>query len=270
MRLSTGLLALGLLPAAAHAHSPLDTGALSHLPIWGAQAMLVAAWLLYVAGAVRVRPKPLERAAFHTAMVVAGAAWFGPFDDWAASSTAMHMVQHMLLIVVAAPLWVLARPLPQWRAAIGRAGDWWWFPLLRGARQPMLCAAVHAAAIWAWHVPSPYMAAVQNNWWHTAEHASFALTAWWFWWSVLRARPGSELQAALALLFTLMHTGLLGALLTFAHTPLYYRESRELWDQQLAGLAMWIPGGMAYLVAIAWCGHRWFARLDRREAATGH
>lgn len=268
MRLIAVLL-LAAAPAAARAHSAWDTGALSHLPVWFAQGLLLAAWLLYLPGAARVRPRPAERAAFHAAMAVAGVALFGPFDDWAASSTAMHMVQHMLLMVVAAPLWVLARPLPQWRSALGRAGDWWWFPLLRAGRHPMACAAAHALAIWVWHLPGPYMAAVENNWWHVAEHASFAFTAWLFWWSVLRARPGSELQAALALLFTLMHTGLLGALLTFAHAPLYYRESRELWDQQLAGLAMWVPGGAAYLAAVAWCGQRWLARLQRADRAAG-
>ena len=262
MRVSVVLMMLAA-PLAARAHAPWDTGALSHLPIWGSQAVLFAAWVLYVPGAARVRPSAFGRTAFHAGMVAAGVALFGPFDDWAASSTAMHMVQHMLLMVVAAPLWVLAQPLPQWRATLGRAGDWWWVPVLRAGRHPMACAALHAVAIWLWHLPGPYMAAVGNNWWHVAEHASFALTAWLFWWSVMRARPGAELHAALALLFTLMHTGLLGALLTFAQTPLYFRESRELWDQQLAGLVMWVPGGAAYLGAAAWCGHRWLARLQR-------
>lgn len=262
MRLTVALL-LAAAPAAVNAHSPWDAGALSHLPVWAAQAVLLAAWLLYVPGAARSRPSTGERAAFHGGMAVAGVALFGPFDDWAVSSTAMHMVQHMLLMVVAAPLWVLARPLPQWRAALGRAADWWWFPVLRAGRHPMACAGLHAVAIWGWHLPGPYMAAVENNWWHVAEHASFALTAWLFWWAVLRARRGGELQAALALLFTLMHTGLLGAVLTFAQAPLYYRESRELWDQQLAGLAMWVPGGAAYLAAIAGCAYRWLERLQR-------
>jgi cytochrome c oxidase assembly factor CtaG len=112
------------------------------------------------------------------------------------------------------------------------------------------------------------MAAVQNNGWHVLEHASFLFTGWLFWWAVLRPGQGGVLQATLALLFTVMHTGLLGALLTFARAPLYWSESRELWDQQLAGLVMWIPGGMVYLAAAAWAGYRWLAQATPVPGAT--
>lgn len=267
MPVTVHLALLLALPATAQAHAAWDTGPLSHLPVWGAQALLLALWIAGLAGAARVRPRLGERLAFHAATAVTAVALFGPFDERAATSTAMHMVQHMLLMVVAAPLWVLARPLPAWRAALGPWVDPWWQAVLRAGRHPVACAALHAAAIWAWHLPQPYLAAVGNNWWHVAEHASFAFSAWLFWWAVLRARRGHEAQAALALLFTLMHTGLLGALLTFARAPLYAPESRDLWDQQLAGLLMWVPGGAAYLAAAAWCAHRWLGRLQRAVPA---
>jgi putative membrane protein len=133
----------------------------------------------------------------------------------------------------------------------------------------MACALLHAAAIWVWHAPAPYMAAVFNTGWHVLEHASFVFTACLFWWSVLRAGQADSLRALLALLFTLMHTGLLGAVLTFAHTPLYWRESRELWDQQLAGLIMWIPCGTAYMAAAAWVVWRALARDGGAAAPAG-
>ncbi|MFY3386531.1 cytochrome c oxidase assembly protein [Paracidovorax sp. MALMAid1276] len=261
---STGatLLALwsALAPGTAAAHGNAFIGEGAHAPIWASQALFAVAWLGYLWGAVLRRPDPVRRALFHGAMLVAGLALFGPFDDMAGSSTAWHMVQHMLLIAVVAPLAVLARPLQQWRAVAGRRIDGVWRGVLAMARRPMLCALLHAAAIWVWHAPGPYMAAVMFNGWHVLEHASFLFTGWLFWWAVLRPGTARAPQAMMALLFTVMHTGLLGALLTFAPVVLYAGESRELWDQQLAGLVMWIPGGAVYLWAAAWLGWRWLAR----------
>lgn len=239
-------------PGAALAHGSVFSGDTAHGPIWASQALFVVAWFSYAFGAGRQRPTPSRRLAFHGGMLVLGIALFGPFDDWAARSTAWHMAQHMLLIVVVAPLLVLARPLVQWRALFGRAADGLWRRLARTSRYPMACAVLHAVALWVWHAPGPYMTAVVHTGWHVVEHASFLFTGWLFWWSVLRAGRQGQLQAAMALLFTLMHTGFLGAVLTFAREPLYWRESRELWDQQLAGLVMWVPGGAAYLGAAVW------------------
>jgi putative membrane protein len=258
---------LAAVSPAAQAHGSLWTGDSAHAPIWLAQGLFTVAWFSYGWGAARRAPRPARRALFHGGMLVAGVALFGPFDDWADSSTAWHMVQHMLLIVVVAPLLVLARPLAQWRAAWGPRADPAWRAVLRLARQPMPCAMLHAAAIWIWHAPVPYMAAVQNTGWHVLEHASFLFTGWLFWWAVLRPGRDAVLQAALALLFTVAHTGLLGALLTFARAPLYWSESRELWDQQLAGLVMWVPGGTVYLAVAAWAGYRWLASAGFSAAA---
>lgn len=250
---------MGVAAPPAAAHGNVWTGDGAHAPIWLSQALFTLAWFSYAWGAARRAPQPARRATFHAGMLLAGLALFGPFDDLAGSSTAWHMVQHMLLIVVVAPLLVLARPLAQWRAAWGGALDPAWRMVLRWARRPMWCAMLHAAAIWIWHAPAPYMTAVQHNGWHVLEHASFLFSGWLFWWAVLRPGRAGVLGATLALLFTVMHTGLLGALLTFAEAPLYWRESRELWDQQLAGLVMWIPGGTVYLAVAAWAGHRWLA-----------
>ena len=253
-----------LLPTFAQAHGAVFSGDSAHAPIWLSQAAFVLAWFSYPLGAARRPPAFLRRLAFHGAMLVAGLALFGPFDDWAESSTALHMVQHMLLIVVVAPLMVLARPLPQWRAAFGPALDGLWRPLLALARHPGFCALLHAGAIWIWHAPGPYMAAVVHTGLHVLEHLSFLLTGWLFWWSVLQSGRGGAPAAAMALLFTATHTGMLGALLTFASTPLYWRESRELWDQQMAGLVMWVPGGFIYLGAAAWATFRWL-RLGQAD-----
>jgi len=268
------LLAAGL-PALAEAHSGVPTagaeGALALAPVWLAQALFVMAWLAYTGGAIRQPPRFGTRLAFHSAMLITGLAMFGPIDAMAESSTAWHMVQHMLLIGVVAPLAVLARPLPQWRALLGPPADAMWRGLHRLSRHPMRCALLHAAAIWIWHAPGPYIAAVQVPAWHVLEHACFLFSGWLFWWSVLRPSRAGALPAAMALLFTVMHTGLLGALLSFASAPLYAsgpNVTAALADQQLAGLVMWVPGGLIYLTAAAWAAWRWLGRLDMSATMT--
>ena len=257
-----GLVLAGLaLSPAASAHGAWFSGGAAQAPVWFAQALFVLAWLAYLRGALRQPPATWRRATvFHATMGLAGLTLFGPFDGWAARSSAAHMLQHLLLMGVVAPLAVLARPLPQWRAALGPVADTLWRGCARLSRRPMACALLHALAIWTWHAPGPYLAALSNPGLHVLEHASFLFTGWLFWWSVLRPGRDAVLQAALALLFTVTHTGMLGALLTFARQPLYAPESRDLWDQQLAGLLMWIPGGTLYLLAASWAGYRWLSR----------
>ena len=252
--------------------------ALAHNPLTGSghdrwagllgAALLAIFWITYLRGS-RLRPPRRHLAAgFHTTTVVCAVTLFGPLDDWASSSTAAHMVQHMLLMVVIAPLWVILRPLPQLFAGTGHVGLWLWWPLLRLASRPMLAAYLHAAAIWFWHTPRFYMLAVDNPWWHALEHACFLLSAGAFWWAALNSSRRSAAWALLAVLFTLMHTGFLGAILTFAGTPLY-GEVRNLQDQQLAGLVMWVAGAIPYLLAATWVGHRWYRQMRRRMDLAG-
>lgn len=261
-----------LLPAEVWAHGLFDEG-LGHvlgerLPVLLGAGLMAVAWAGYEAGCRR-RPAPLrQRALLHAGFLVAALSLFGPLDEAAETSAALHMLQHMLLMLVIAPLVVLARPLPQWRSLSGPRLDRLWHGPLRLARRPLACAVLHGALIWIWHAPGPYRLALDNLWWHLVEHACFLFSAWLFWWSVLRARPRNQGHALLALLLTSMHTGLLGALLTFARAPLY-RIAGDLGDQQLAGLLMWVPGGLAYLLAALWCGQRWWRRMLRRSASAG-
>lgn len=263
------LLALfALLPGTAAAHGLFDGHLEDRLPVLFSALLLGAAWLLYIIGCRRAKPHGLEPMWMHLAMVITVLAVFGPIDDWAETSTTLHMLQHMLFMIVIAPLWALARPLPQWRAAAGS----WLQPLyngvLRSGRHPVPLALLHGAVIWIWHTPSLYMLALENTWWHVVEHACFLFSAWLFWWSCLRATPSRIPHALMAILLTLMHTGLLGALLTFGNTP-FYGESRDLADQQLAGLLMWVPGSLVYLAAAGWITWRWLTRVWRRQNVPG-
>jgi putative membrane protein len=261
------LLCTALMGAAAPAlaHSLIDGVLAQRLPALLTGLLLIAAWLVYLTGCLRIAPRVGRAWLFHGAAALAALALLGPLDDWAKTGAALHMAQHMLLMGVIAPLWVLARPLPQWRAALGERMRWLWLWPLNAAQRPLTMMAVHGAMIWFWHAPRPYMLAVDNPWWHAFEHACFLLSAGLFWWAVLRVSAANRGRAMLALLITLMHTGLLGALLTFAKAPLY-GDASDLGDQQLAGLIMWVPGGLVYLLAAAYCGHIWMRQLWRRSA----
>lgn len=219
--------------------------------------VLAAVWLAYLAGARRRRASRRAVACFHAGQLTVLLTAFGPLDVLAADSAALHMTQHMCFMLVAAPLWVLANPLPQFRAlARGRLAGLWRL-LARTGHAPAVWAVVHGATLWFWHAPGPYRLALADPWWHLVEHASFLITAALFWASSLHAYPQARGAAVVAVAATLMHTGLLGALLTLAPFPLYGRGSIE--DQQLAGLLMWGPGGLFYLAGGAWIAQRWFA-----------
>ena len=209
--------------------------------------LLLASALAYGAGVRRLWRKagagrgitPANFACFAAGWAVVAAALLSPLHHAAERLVWAHMVQHELLMVVAAPLIVLGRPLEAfgWVAA---------FRVPRLLSDPAFAWGLHAAALWAWHAPFLFEAALASPWAHVAQHASFFLPAAIFWWTVLA--PGARaLPAMMSLLTTMMHTGALGALMTFSRTPWYGGFGLE--DQQLAGLVMWVPAGLAYPLA---------------------
>lgn len=193
-----------------------------------------------------------------------------PVDAVGEALFAVHMVQHMLLMMVAAPLIVLGDPvtvtlwaLPiRWRRRIGlgwRRARW-----LRGPWHLITLApiawTIHVFTLWIWHAPTFFEHALNNELVHEFEHATFFVTALLFWW-LLFAPRGRRLSvgAKVAYLFAAMLQGtILGAVITFARHPWYwtYFGTTRAWgltpleDQQLAGLIMWIPAGLIYLVAL--------------------
>jgi putative membrane protein len=137
-----------------------------------------------------------------------------------------HMLQHEILMLISAPLLVLSRPLVtflwalplEWRQNLGR-----WSKKQAIARSwSFLTAAftawlIHAVAIWAWHAPYLFQLTLRSELAHTAQHLSFFLTALLFWWAVFYARGRKAYGAAFLSVFTTaIHTGILGALLTFS------------------------------------------------------
>jgi len=151
-------------------------------------------------------------------------------------------------------------------AAVARA--WRWLAAPRRAWW------LHAAALWIWHVPAFFLAALGNVALHDLQHLSFFGSALLFWWAVfgrgIRAREGT----ALALLFTTMlHMNALGLLLTFAPSAWYASAESTLFgltaleDQQLGGLVMWMLGGLVYVGAGLAVVAAWLAPRRTGEAA---
>jgi cytochrome c oxidase assembly factor CtaG len=140
--------------------------------------------------------------------------------------------------------------------------------------RPAVSWLLHAAALWLWHVPRFFEAALADSTVHACQHASFLASALLFWWAVFGRGVKRPDGASMALLFTtMMHTSALGALLTFAPTPWYshYVGTTMLSpveDQQLGGLVMWVPGGVSYLVAGLWIVAGWLRRPAPRAALT--
>ena len=217
--------------------------------------LLVLAVALYAAGVRRLWAKAGRHgiaighvAAFAAGMLLLALAVVSPFQHLSERFVWAHMIQHELLMVLAAPLLVLGKPLQSFV----------WLQPVRLARwlsDPLLAWALHAAAIWLWHAPRLFEAAVANEAVHFAQHASFLGTAVLFWWTVL-AR--AELGGVASLFTTMLHTGALGALMTFSRASWYPGYALE--DQQLAGLVMWIPAGLAYPITALVIGSRWLRR----------
>jgi putative membrane protein len=132
---------------------------------------------------------------------------------------------------------------------------------------------LHALALWLWHLPVFFQAALLSPLVHILQHTCFFGSALAYWWSVF-GRARTPKGSAIASLFTTtLHTSVLGALLTFAPWPWYAAEGGRafglsaLEDQQLGGLIMWVPGGLAYMMAGLLLVHRWLAPPRGRARA---
>lgn len=201
-------------------------------------------------------------------MTLAAAA-VSPLHEAGESSFTLHMVEHELLMLVAAPLLVLSRPLEtmlwawpaQARKVMGRwalssvvQGGWHFFS---GA---VFATVLQAAALWLWHGPILFELALAQDGWHIAQHLSFLISALLFWSAMFynKHTVGGRGLAVLCLFATSVISGALGALMAFSESPWYPRYAAlglapfgltPVEDQQLAGLLMWIPGGLVHAVA---------------------
>lgn len=228
--------------------------------------------------------------AFVAGLGVLAFAVLSPLDALGHVLFSAHMAQHVVLMLVVAPLLVVGAPLlpflwglPRpWRLATGRG--WKARPWLRRAWHaltgPVVVWVVVTTTLWVWHLPGPYLAAVVHPIAHALEHATMLGSSLLFWWVVIQplGRRRIDGGTAVLLVFAVKVQGAtLGALITFAPTPLYplYEGSAAAWgltamhDQNLAGLIMGTAGGLVYLAAGSVLFLNWLRSIERRGRPAG-
>jgi cytochrome c oxidase assembly factor CtaG len=272
--------------AFAHAGEPLQPDDL--WSAWefnpGVVAPLLLSAMLYAWGQ-RKQPAgftSLQRMAFWLGWLSLATALVSPLHPLGEVLFSAHMVQHEILMLISAPLLVFSRPLVTFLWALPmsarrRLGGWskrktialpW-----KVLTAPLAAWLIHAAAIWAWHAPYLFQLTLRSDFAHTLQHLSFFLSALLFWWAVFFARGCKAYGSAFLCVFTTaVHTGILGALLTFSPHLWYaaYRTTTQAWgltpleDQQAGGLIMWVPASLIYLATGLILIAAWIKESDLR------
>jgi len=287
-----------LLAALVASPAALAHGVETASPGWSFEPWVVVplalSFLWFVAGALRLRSRGADAATlarrtgcFLAAWTVLVLALVSPLHAAGARSFAAHMFEHELLMLAAAPLLVLSAPvgIALWalphrlRLALGRGGHAPAWALCWSALTGLGTAtALQAIALWGWHAPALFELALAQPGWHIAQHVCFLGTALLFWYAIWRAPARSGIAGVVgALFFTAAISGALGALMAVAHGPWYARYAAlgltprgltPLEDQQLAGLLMWIPGGLVHAGAALWLLARALrGPMEARDAA---
>jgi len=230
-----------------------------------------------------------QAASFAGGLAIIAVALVSPLDALDTALFSAHMVQHLLLMLAAALLLVRGAPLvpmlwalpPSWRRWLGHG--WRHARPLRAAWErlthPVAVWCLNVVALWVWHLPAPYEAALRHAPVHALEHACLLGTSLLFWETLVATHR--RLARGLDILYVVttgVQMSILGALLTFASAPWYPAQEirvaawhlTPLEDQQLAGLIMWVPSGVVYLLVAAACFVAWLraeeAAMQRRES----
>lgn len=248
------------------------------------------ALLIYCVGwrrlAARASQSPKGWPLFLSGWLVLTLSLVSPLHEAGERSFTMHMIEHELIMLVATALlaasgsggvlaWGLPRPM---RAALG--GNWK-SPLSAAWKrmtEPVTATAVQAVVLWAWHAPPLFDRALDSFGWHIAQHACFFVSSLLFWWAMLNPRgrsSGYGLSAA-CLFATSLIGGALGALMSLSSSP-WYADYAAMGmtgigldptdDQRLAGLIMWIPGGLVHGAAAILLFYRWLKSAEESHAA---
>jgi putative membrane protein len=252
--------------------------------------LLVLALFGYAWGLRRLSPHarsrifgPLRIASFAAGIATLFVALISPLDALDDQLFSAHMVQHLLLMMVAAPLLVWSRPAMAFlwafpmssRRVIGRL--WTGGGLHRGVRalmSPLVVWMLCSMVLWFWHLPGPYDRALANEGVHTLEHFCFFISSLMFWSLVIEPFGRRRLDYGSTLIFVAtlgLQNGLLGALLTLAGHPFYsaHFNTTAAWgltpleDQQLAGIIMWIPASVIHLTSLGVLFVLWMQNAER-------
>lgn len=246
------------------------------IPFWATTTLLFTA-IIYVRGwrlLSRRMPRRFPRWRLATFLSGVAAVWIAiasPLDALANLLLTAHMMQHLLLMVVAPPLILLGAPaipllrgLPRW-AARDAVGPFFSWPFLRriGIRltHPAFAWTIMAVTTIGWHIPAAYELALRSPQWHEVEHACFFFSWLLFWWPVVMPWPSRpqwpRWTIPLYLLLGSFPNTVLSAFLAFSGRVLYpsYAAVPRLFglsaldDQVVAGCLMWIAGSLASLGA---------------------
>ena len=231
---------------------------------------------VYLRGWMALRARGYERAAparrlvaFVGGWAVVAVALLGPFDVFQSVRFSIHMVEHELLMIVAAPLVLLGRPLAVAVWGLPRPLRIWIGRYLRPAApprrlfdlvtRPAAAWGISTGLLWAWHAPAAYNAAEVNGFLHNLQHLSFFAAGLLFWWPVIGTppfgRPMSLAGRVGYLAAGMTQRALLGGIITLSNRVLYshYQEilgagvASVLHDQRVAGAIMWFGSGIALL-----------------------
>jgi putative membrane protein len=256
--------------------------------------LLAVVWMAYSRGLLAVWERagvgrgitPGQALAFGGGMLALLAALVSPLDALSAELSSAHMAQHMILMLLAAPLLAIGAPIQAFAWALPRrarvtAGSV--IQALERGRpraylvwQPLAAWLLFALTLWVWHAPPLYEAALRTRWVHDLQHAAFLGAAYVFWRVLLDPVHRLRLSRGAGIIYlfaTCLHASVLGVFLTLSPRVWYldYQASAPLWrltpleDQQLAGLVMWIPGCAIYALVAAWLFTGW---VGGRQADT--
>lgn len=284
------LVGAGLAPAHAAAIAPQRSVEWSW-DAWVLASLAVAA-VWYATGALRLLRRVgagrvvgwFEHGTFAAGLATIFIALESPIDSISDQLFSVHMLQHLMLMLVAAPLLVFGRPAIVCLWAFGPAGRKRLGRLWRGSGlSSAMRAIMHPLAVWLlfyftfiiWHFPGPYQAALRNEGIHAGEHLSLLVTSLMFWSIVIEPSGRRRLGYGATLVYvikTAVLSALPGALLALAQRPLYpiYAGGAAAWgltqleDQQLAGAVMWIGGGFVWVLAAGLVFVRWMESAERR------
>ena len=224
--------------------------------------------------------------AFYAGLLTILVALISPLASLAEQLFLAHMVQHLLLIMVAVPLLLLGGPtIPLVRGLPRPLRSWLLRPFTRpGALHPLVgllsnpivALGVYVVLLSLWHLPTLYDAALESAPVHALEHLTFLAIAFLFWAQVIDPYPfHAPLRYPLRIVYLFLataHNTALGGILSFADPTLYPYYANlavrpfglsAIADQQAGGAIMWVPGGMVHLAGISFVFAAWLNSEDR-------
>jgi len=221
-------------------------------------------------------------------LILLAIALAGPLDYYSGDLFAAHMSQHIVIAMFAAPLLLLARPMPAYiwalprplRVGVGTAltNSGVIIKVMRILTRPSVALPLFIGTLYAWHIPEAYNQSLKDEWLHLFMHFTMFTTAVLFWWPIIGPPPIrtklTHPQRIVYLLLAVTPTAVLAAIITLSKSVLFdfYLDSpgHFSWspteDQRTGGLLMWIPGNFVYLTTMTILFFKWFKEEEQKTS----